>query len=109
MLPHFLNRSPNPASQAQLQGTKRFLLFPPRAWTTLGIYPFLHPSHAQATANVSEHIPSLALPDLASSVQPAELAWAEKAGLYVADLGPGDMLYLPPLWFHHVVAVSAAG
>ena len=94
--------------QVQLRGRKRFLLFPPHAWTVLGVFPFVHPSHAQAAANVSDLLPSLALPDVAggaAAAPAAEVAWAHEAGLVVADLAPGDMLYLPPLWFHHVVAV----
>jgi hypothetical protein len=38
---------------AQLYGHKRFRLVSPAAWRHLGVYPFLHPCHAQCLANRS--------------------------------------------------------
>lgn len=96
----------------QLKGRKRFILLPPTAWSVLGVYPFLHPHHAQAAANLSRIFPELALPDLmkteaaAMSEEHGRLRKQLQDQLVVADLQPGDVLYLPPLWFHHVVAVS---
>lgn len=95
----------------QLQGRKRFLLLPPSAWQDLGLYPFVHPHHAQAAANLSqiwpelvtvEGVPAPAAPDTAD-----QLRRRLQPLLLVADVEPGDVLYLPPLWFHHVIAVSA--
>jgi hypothetical protein len=76
---------------AQVVGRKRFTLLPPTAWPVLRPYPFLHPSHAQCQTNIS-----------ATTTDRAALA---RAGLVEIDLAPGDLLYLPPLYFHEVEAV----
>jgi len=75
---------------SQLYGVKRFVLLPPRAARLLRPFPFLHPSHAQCQ-NV---LPSLGIEDLTA------------AGALEVELVAGDVLYLPPLWFHEVVALS---
>jgi hypothetical protein len=74
-------------------GRKRFLLFDPNESPNVYPYPFLHPSHGQCQVNIDE-------PDFTTYPNQRQL----KA--YVADLGPGDMLYLPPLWFHSVLSVD---
>ncbi|KJE92708.1 hypothetical protein CAOG_03622 [Capsaspora owczarzaki ATCC 30864] len=77
----------------QLRGRKRFVLFPPSDWDRVGVFPFLHPNHAQCRANLSS--PDVALfPEL-----------HQATGLVVV-LEPGDMLYLPPLWFHMVESLE---
>ncbi|KAL1529003.1 hypothetical protein AB1Y20_010324 [Prymnesium parvum] len=75
---------------SQLHGRKRFVLAPPNATELLRPFPFLHPSHAQCQA----HLPS---------IPPAELL---SAGAMEVELQPGDILYLPPLWFHETVALG---
>eukprot|EP00004_Rigifila_ramosa_P008878 TRINITY_DN2033_c0_g3_i1.p3 TRINITY_DN2033_c0_g3~~TRINITY_DN2033_c0_g3_i1.p3 ORF type:complete len:240 (-),score=67.47 TRINITY_DN2033_c0_g3_i1:293-1012(-) len=73
----------------QIRGTKTFLMFPPEA-AALQPFPFLHPSHAQSQQDIF-------------AVGP------EAAGAFAgwrADLEPGDVLYLPPCWWHCVVATS---
>ena len=81
---------------AQLYGRKKFLLFSPTSFTGLYPYPFLHPSHAQAQVNLSEyeHIESFPLVKTVSAFE--------------AILAPGDLLYIPPLWFHHVEALDVS-
>lgn len=76
----------------QVRGTKQFTLFPPNASDVLHPFPFLHPSHAQCGANVSQLRPHV----------------AAAAGRRDVTLQPGDMLYLPPLWFHEVTSLSGA-
>lgn len=70
----------------QLRGTKRFVLQPPELWTTLATFPVLHPSYGQARRStlVAEDLP------------PPR----------VADLEPGEVLWLPPLWWHHVTSLT---
>jgi hypothetical protein len=78
---------------AQLSGRKRFLLAPPSAWRRLRPFPFLHPSHAQCQTTLD-------------SLQEEELV---SLGVRTAELTRGDVLYLPPLWFHETLALSEEG
>ena len=79
---------------AQLFGRKRFTMFRPTEWPGLYPYPFLHPSHAQAQVNISDNA--------SISMFPA----VKHLEGYQVLLEPGDVLYMPPLWFHHVEAVD---
>jgi len=72
----------------QLRGRKKFTLFPPSSWAHLQVFPFLHPSHAQCQVNVSE-------------IDVSQIPGAQQV-----VLNAGDVLYLPPLHFHHVEAVD---
>lgn len=75
----------------QLSGTKRFLLFPPSDATRLYLHPKVHVRYRQSQAD-------LLRPDL---VRFPLLAGLE--GIEVV-LQPGDLLFLPAFWFHHVEA-----
>ena len=75
---------------AQLSGRKRFLLAPPTAWPLVRAFPFLHPSHAQCQLGLDHQ-------------DATELT---AAGGRSAVLGRGDVLYLPPLWFHETLALA---
>ncbi len=79
---------------AQLYGTKKFTLFRPTNWPGLYPYPFLHPSHAQAQVNLSN-------PDALR-----DFPLAAKTEAVEVVLEPGDLLYMPPLWFHHVESME---
>ena len=81
---------------AQLYGTKKFTLFSPENWPGLYPYPFLHPSHAQAQVNLS---------DVGDTRQ---FPLAEKARALEVVLEPGDLLYMPPLWFHLVESMETS-
>ena len=81
----------------QLYGTKKFTLFRPTNWPGLYPYPFLHPSHAQAQVNASEREESGQLYPLVKEVEAVEVV-----------LEPGDLLYMPPLWFHQVESMSVS-
>lgn len=85
---------------AQLHGRKRFLLFPPSAWQQLYLYPILHPGGRSSQVNLD--VPPRA--EEAESTFPYYFA-QELRGLQ-AELNPGDVLYIPPLWFHHVTALE---
>ncbi|EGD73538.1 hypothetical protein PTSG_05244 [Salpingoeca rosetta] len=73
----------------QIKGCKRFTLFPPN--TSLPLYPCLHP-----------HIGHLAVDIL----NDADLSQHEGLNVFVADVVPGDVLVVPPMWFHHVTTLS---
>lgn len=74
---------------AQIKGRKRFTVLSPTDSMLVRPYPFLHPCHAQCQTNLSD--PAIG-PIAASTVV----------------LEPGDLLYLPPLYFHHVVSLESS-
>ncbi|XP_062517999.1 HSPB1-associated protein 1-like [Corticium candelabrum] len=69
-------------------GRKKFILMPPSEYSTLRLYPFIHPYYRQSQVNVSG--------DGANSNMQA-LTRRQEVVLY-----PGDTLYIPPYWFHQV-------
>jgi len=71
----------------QVRGRKRFILSPPSSAFSLYLHPFQHPGYRQSQV------------DYAKS-QASKYPLFGQAEAYVADLGPGDVLYLPPYWFH---------
>lgn len=79
----------------QLYGKKRFLIFSPSQGKNLYSFPFLHPSHAQSQLDVDHLNPGL---------YPNQ----QRAECMVADLIPGDILYLPPLYWHHVISTTVS-
>ena len=81
---------------AQLYGRKKFTLFSPTSYQGLYPYPFLHPSHAQAQVNLSNY----------EDVELFPLVKDLKS--FEATLSPGDLLYIPPLWYHHVQAMDVS-
>jgi hypothetical protein len=77
----------------QIYGTKRFYLFPPAEWHRLYLYPKTHPRHRQAQVNIND-------PDFDTFPQ---LRYAKG---WEVVLDPGTVMYLPPLWFHQVEALT---
>lgn len=80
----------------QLYGRKKFTLFSPTQWPGLYPYPFLHPSHAQSQVNLSHPADAKEFP-LSGHLE-----------AYEVTLDPGDVLYIPPLWFHHVESLTTS-
>jgi hypothetical protein len=78
---------------AQLYGRKRFILFPPEQYRELYLNGFLHSGAQQSQVDL-EH------PDYERHPR------FKDAGALDAFLEPGDVLFLPALWFHHVVALD---
>lgn len=79
----------------QLFGRKRFLLFPPREHIYLYLYPRHHPYFRQSQVDFND--PNLdVFPEFS------------KAFAFEAYLEEGDLLYLPPYWFHHVTALDVS-
>jgi hypothetical protein len=73
----------------QLLGQKTFLLLPPD--TEMRVHSSLHKNHRQSRRNMTEDAASL----LAST-----------PGAVNVTLSPGQVLYIPPFWYHHVTAES---
>eukprot|EP01006_Ploeotia_vitrea_P060382 TRINITY_DN75801_c0_g1_i1.p1 TRINITY_DN75801_c0_g1~~TRINITY_DN75801_c0_g1_i1.p1 ORF type:complete len:467 (-),score=145.12 TRINITY_DN75801_c0_g1_i1:35-1345(-) len=79
----------------QLHGRKRFELYAPSQLLKLHLYPKAHPSSFKSQLP-DELPPSHRRKWSAQPVQPA----------FIADLEPGDMLYVPPYWAHHVLSLG---
>uniref|UniRef100_A0A7S1U632 JmjC domain-containing protein n=1 Tax=Phaeomonas parva TaxID=124430 RepID=A0A7S1U632_9STRA len=73
----------------QVLGNKRWLIFPPFQHFRLYQYPHLHPSYKQSQVD-------FAAPDL------KRFPSFRGAQALEAEVGPGDVLYMPPYWFHRV-------
>ena len=71
----------------QAAGTKKFVLAPPSAHRHLRLHPSWHGSH------------------LAAQSRPGSHALA-RLGAVEATLAAGDVLYLPPGWFHSVTSLT---
>lgn len=73
-------------------GRKKFILFPPSAYSRLQLYPCLHQLYRQVDTDV------LAGENYREFVR-------EMKG-YEVEIVDGDVLYIPPFWFHSVVTVD---
>jgi len=122
-LPGFAAQNPNPllppaiapriwisnASRAQIHndndhniavvaaGRRRFVLFPPGQVVNLYIGPMEHTPSGRAISLASLEAPDFnRFPKLAEALKHAE----------VATLEPGDALYIPKYWWHHVQSLT---
>jgi hypothetical protein len=82
----------------QCVGAKQFILWEPLAWKDLALHPFYHPRDRQSQMVYREHGESIVEPGSAPgrTVQP----------FGHVTLQPGDLLYIPPFWFHRVTSKS---
>jgi hypothetical protein len=78
-------------------GRRRFTLFPPSQLSNLYIGPLDYTPAGQPVSLVDLHAP-----DLARFPRFAE-AWKHAR---VAELEPGDAIFIPSLWWHHVEALA---
>lgn len=79
-------------------GRRRFTLFPPDQIGNLSIGPI-----GNAPTGTPISLVDFAAPDLARHPRFAT-AWAHARA---AELAPGDALYIPPLWWHHVASLAS--
>jgi hypothetical protein len=83
-----------------IAGPRHFLLFPPQAIGDLYIGPIDFTLAGQPMSLIDAEAPDFArFPRYADALTVAQ----------VASLEPGDTLYLPPLWFHHVLSPAELG
>ena len=76
-------------------GHRRFTLFPPDQLTNLYIGPLDFTPAGQAISLVDFKKPDLQrFPKFADAIEHAQ----------VAELGPGDAIFIPSMWWHHVEA-----
>jgi len=79
-------------------GTKRFVLFPPEQTKNLYMGPF-----DQTISGVPTSMVDFDNPDFDAHPRFREAL----AAATVADLMPGDVLFIPYMWWHHVVSTEA--
>jgi hypothetical protein len=77
----------------QLVGRKRFTLWPPEQHELLYMFPRVHPMWHKSRVNYQD-VDTAAFP-----------AFPRARGVQV-ELGPGDMLYMPPYTWHYVETLS---
>lgn len=72
-------------------GQKKFVIFPPEAYIELKLYPCLHQFYRQ----VQTDIHGAKLQDIMERLNGVEVF-----------VNPGEVLYIPPYWFHSVVTMT---
>jgi hypothetical protein len=78
-------------------GHRRFTLFPPEQLENLYIGPLDFTPAGQAISLVDFARPDFAkFPNFATALQHAQ----------VAELGPGDAIFIPSLWWHHIESLE---
>ncbi|OAA59675.1 leucine carboxyl methyltransferase [Niveomyces insectorum RCEF 264] len=80
----------------QIHGSKRFYLFPPSDVTQLGFAP-------GASSSSIDVFSSLASASASASPSSSALSGCHP---YEAVVGPGDVLFLPPLWLHTATPIT---
>jgi len=79
----------------QISGEKRFRMFPPQDHSNLYLFPRVHPSTRSSQVHLDH-------------VQTENFPRFKEATPWEAVLKPGDVLYIPPYWFHATEVVSEA-
>ncbi|KAG8276575.1 Hypoxia-inducible factor 1-alpha inhibitor [Homalodisca vitripennis] len=81
---------------AQIRGFKRCILFPPEQFECFYPHPVHHPYDRQSQVDFDE-------PDHTRFPRFAEARGQE------AVVGPGDVLYIPQFWWHHIECLMRGG
>ena len=103
---------------AQVTGSKRLALFPPSETWRLYPYPVAHPKNTYAMVDAREQPAAeteteevagcgSAAFDAPSSSSASRFPAFRAAQSVVATLEPGDVLFLPRYWWHHVSSPEA--
>lgn len=90
---------------SQLQGCKRVRLFSPDYWYALYPFPMGHPQDRQCQIELPQ-VPGT--PDFESEDMRYRFPAFKDAACceMFVDLQPGEILYVPPFWFHQMEALT---
>ena len=91
---------------AQVVGKKRFTLFQPSQWDELCVHPFYHSRDRQSQFIYFEHGENIVNINTKKHIEAAKQQKIKAYGH--VDLGPGDLLYIPPFWWHRVETLEAS-
>ncbi len=84
-------------SFVQIVGSKEFILAPPKSLKDMYIYPKSHPKHhRQSKITNLEDVNRTLFPNF------------DEETLYKVILNPGDVLVMPPYWFHQVKSLTSS-
>lgn len=97
----------------QIYGSKRFTLFPPDAHSALHVYPKTHPASRQSQVNINrltgaDGKSNSEIPDSELEKWPLLNEPIMKNSGLEFIVHPGDVIYLPPFWFHQVESLENA-
>lgn len=74
-----------------MHGEKEFIMFPPEDHWKLQLFPYLHPRATKSQIPFVENF------DINENI---------KENALVFNVEAGDVLYIPPLWFHQVKSIA---
>jgi len=79
-----------------IEGSKHFMLFPPSAHSDLELHPSIHPAHRSSQLELPSSLPN-----------PSEYNHSDGVDGWEVNLQPGEILFIPAFWFHHVTTLSS--
>ena len=86
----------------QVAGRKRVALWPPEAAPSLYLYGALHPRFRKSRLPIADDLSEL--PNATLAAFPRAAGVMAKARIVILE--PHDVLFIPPLWLHHVTALD---
>ncbi|KAL1518808.1 hypothetical protein AB1Y20_003088 [Prymnesium parvum] len=90
----------------QVVGRKRIWLWPPAAHRQLQLFPSRHSLHRRSALLASTAASAIATPLSSDAAVNAIHEAAIAAGGAPVDLSPGDVLFIPPYWFHMLQSID---
>ena len=92
----------------QLAGRSSVLVFPPSALPRLHLFPLMHPRGGQAQAAPGAAGWPWRFPDAWPALRWLTSGWTAAPAAWQAELGPADMLFVPPFWVVQVTHVAGS-